>query len=212
MMRLRQVTTAAIGRRFEVESRRPWLWATLFCALFLHGSLATAFAAEAAPKELTAVVPKFLEKQDFDYGSGTLSNPGRYQQVYAASEFPAGLLKITELRFRPNRYVSTTFTTTIEKIEIHLSTTSKQPGKLSPKFAENAGSDDTVVLKGLLNISSKFAGPEDGPKEFDICVSLTTPFVYDPSKGNFLLDMRHNGSGACGLSGHGGDKNPASRS
>jgi hypothetical protein len=62
---------------------------------------------------------------------------------------------------------------------------------LNPTFALNVGPDDIAVLpEGQLNLSSAFTGPTLGPKDFDIVISFTNPFVYNPLKGNLLLDAR----------------------
>src|SRR5437879_3955989 len=39
-------------------------------------------------------------------------------------------------------------------------------------------------------------GPAVGPKDFDICITLMTPFIYDPANGNLLMDVRNTGGGA----------------
>jgi hypothetical protein len=82
------------------------------------------------------------------------------------------------------------FSSTLTSIEIDLSTTSASPGSLSTTFANNIGGDDTVVFpKGPLSLSSNFTPAAGGSKAFDIVITLTTPFSYDPSKGNLLLDV-----------------------
>ena len=76
-------------------------------------------------------------------------------------------------------------------IRINLSTTSQVPDGLSNTFAENVGADDTVVFNGALPLSSAVTGPDGGPKAFDIVITLQTPFWYDPTAGNLLLDVRN---------------------
>jgi hypothetical protein len=130
----------------------------------------------------------------------------RYQQVFAASAFAAlsGPHLITQIAFRPNVLpdadaAGAAFSATIPNIRIHLSTTSRvpdgdpdgDPAGLSTTFAENVGTNDTVVFNGALPLSSAFTGPEGGPKAFDIVIALQTPFWYDPTAGNLLLDVRN---------------------
>jgi hypothetical protein len=117
----------------------------------------------------------------------------RYQQVYKASEFTSfgGPIRVTEIAFRPDPFWGDAFQTTLPGVEIHLSTTSKVPDGLSTTFASNLGADDTLVFNGSLQLSSSFTGPVDGPKAFDVRIVLTTPFVYDPTAGNLLLDIRN---------------------
>ena len=135
----------------------------------------------------------------FDLGDLIL-NSARYQQVYDATEFSAlsGPAEITKILFRPD-VVGHAFSSTLSDIRIDLSTTSASAGGLSSTFASNVGADDTIVYGGAagssLSLSSSFTGPSGGPKAFDIAINLTTPFLYDPSQGNLLLDVRNFGGG-----------------
>ena len=40
-------------------------------------------------------------------------------------------------------------------------------------------------------LTSALNGPDAGPKEFDYIIALQAPFLYDPSAGNLLLDVRN---------------------
>lgn len=124
----------------------------------------------------------------------------RYQQVYAASEFASAgdSLLITQIAFRPDarifgipRDFGHPFSTTIGDISISLSTTTQAVDGLSLTFSENIGSDEKVVRTGPLTLSSADTGPDDGPKDFDILIDLSTPFFYRPALGNLLLDVRN---------------------
>ena len=130
-----------------------------------------------------------------DFGISTM----RYQQVYDSSQFSSlgGPKLITEIIFRPDAQSGQAFSSTLSSIQIDLSTTSAAPGGLSNTFANNVGADDKVVYGlGSLSLSSAFTGPANGPKDFDIVINLTTPFLYDPSKGNLLMDVRNFGGGS----------------
>lgn len=117
----------------------------------------------------------------------------RFQQVYGASEFAAlGLpVLITQIAFRPDRDAGHAFTSTWNDVHVHLSTTPMLPDGLSTTFANNIGADETEVFSGTWVHSSLFTGPTGGPKDFDIILTLTTPFLYNPANGNLLLDMLH---------------------
>ena len=81
-------------------------------------------------------------------------------------------------------------------IQINLSTTSATDDNLSLTFANNVGITDTIVFaRGPLSLSSAFTGSANGPKDFDIVITLTTPFFYDPSMGNLLMEVRNFGGG-----------------
>lgn len=117
--------------------------------------------------------------------------PIRYQQVIAASEFPSGPRWITRLALRPDAVGGRAFAESLSNIQINLSTTSKKPGGLSKTFGDNVGSDDLTVYSGKLALTSAFSGPDTGPKDFDIIITLKTAFLYDPSGGSLLLDVRN---------------------
>src|SRR6266404_326543 len=149
----------------------------------------------------TVVAPANLAIQDMVFGSGMLRGAG-YRMQEAYGHFPAQGMIITELRFRPDRFYGQAFTTTVASIQFNLSTTTRDPEALSNTFANNTGGDETVVFSGPLTISSQFSGPAGGPKDFDIAVPLTTPFLYNPAVGSLLLDIRNfSGSTASHLSG-----------
>jgi len=118
----------------------------------------------------------------------------RYQQVYASSDFPlSGPVIITQMLFRPDAYQGGAFSTVIPEVQIQLSTTSSAPDALNTTFSSNIGADDTIVFpKGPLALSSAFTGGPayfDKPYDFDIVINFSTPFMYDPKKGNLLFDV-----------------------
>jgi hypothetical protein len=116
----------------------------------------------------------------------------RYQQIYNANQFTAlsGPELVTQIAFRvSNDIFGNAFSSTLPSIQINLSTSSKTPLTLSGTFANNVGADDKVVFNGALSLSSK-----GDPNVFDVVIDLTTPFLYDPSKGSLLMDV-HNFKG-----------------
>jgi hypothetical protein len=118
-----------------------------------------------------------------------------YQQVYAASEFGSSHLLIAGVAFRPARHEKA-FASTLPAVSIYLSTTTASVGALSTSLADNLGSDNTLVRSGPLSLSSNFTGPQEGPKEFDIWIPFSTPFVYNPTAGNLLLYVINSGGGS----------------
>lgn len=115
----------------------------------------------------------------------------RFQQVYAASEFsnfPTAGGVITGIAFRANEPF---FGYTLSNIQVSFSTTLKSPDSLSPVFSENVGLDDLIVLgPGALNIPGAFPS---SPTYWDVVVPLASPFYYQPSNGNLLMDVRNYG-------------------
>jgi len=174
---------------------------TLLGALLLLGVISPAYAITpdiVVPNSLSNTEGNSNNGYPFDLAETGLSSQ-RYQQVYAASQFsglPSGGGFITQLIFRPDAGAGHAFTSTLPDIQIDLSTTSAGDDGLSTTYANNVGADDTVVFaRGHLTLSSAFTGPPNGPKDFDIIITLTTPFHYDPAHGNLLMDVRNFGGG-----------------
>jgi len=138
------------------------------------------------PNNLTNVEGNFNNEWPFSGGGSQ-----RYQQVYVSSQFAPLPQFITQIAFRPDGVFGGAFSGTIANVQIDLSTTSAMPNGLSLTFADNVGPNDTVVHSGPLTLSSAFTGPTGGPKDFDIVINLQTPFLYAPSAGNLLLDVRN---------------------
>ena len=118
------------------------------------------------------------------------SKPMRYQQVFDASQFsrlnPGGGV-INRIAFRGHG-PGTPFTGTVAQLQINLSTTSKTPDGLSSIFGENVGPNDAQVFSGPFQTAVTFTGD---PTNFEVVINFTTPFYYDPTKGNLLLDVRN---------------------
>ena len=115
----------------------------------------------------------------------------RYQQVFAASQFSTfgGAQLITEIDLRNGILVHEAFSSTISSIDISLSTTAKTPDGLSATFASNVGADNTQVYSGALTLSSTDAAGPGNTHVFDVRIILQTPFLYNPTLGNLLLDV-----------------------
>ena len=112
----------------------------------------------------------------------------RYQQVYGGARFaeinPKGVM-ITEIGWRINPLMTDGLISEQPNFQVSLSTTARNPDELSTVFAENIGSDETVVF----GPSGTFWPDED--HTFSYGIVLDSPFFYDPSKGNLLLDVRN---------------------
>jgi hypothetical protein len=118
------------------------------------------------------------------------SMPIRYQQVFDAGQFarlnPGGGL-INSIAFRGHG-PGTPFTATVPQLQVNLSTTTKTPDGLSSTFADNVSTDDTQVFSGPFQTAVTFTGDATN---FEVVISFSTPFYYDPAKGNLLLDVRN---------------------
>ena len=132
-----------------------------------------------------------IDDPDNDLFNANPLTSQRYQQVYAGSLFGGytAPLAIERISFRPDSVYGGAFTATLPNIQISLSTTPRTMAELTDVFAENVGSDETIIVNGALTLSSSFTGPAGGPMDFDIHIDLATPFNYDPSLGNLVMDV-----------------------
>jgi hypothetical protein len=126
----------------------------------------------------------------FPFGFGPIFGPAnRYQQVYNSNQFTSGPISISAIEFFNTQIPSGTIDTAT--YTFHLSTTSKAVNGLDTVvFNNNVGPDDQLFSSSVLT------GPLD-----PITHTLTitgTPFTYDPSKGNLLVDIFKSGGSAAG--------------
>ncbi|MCU0963102.1 MAG: S8 family serine peptidase, partial [Pirellulaceae bacterium] len=110
----------------------------------------------------------------------------RYQQIYAALQFPNGGV-IDEIRFR--RFSgSEPFTDLQLDVQIRLSYAATSVTTASTAFAQNVGENVTTVYDGLLVLSSTDDGT-NMPLSFDVVIDVDDAFVYDPARGDLLVDF-----------------------
>ena len=108
----------------------------------------------------------------------------RYQQIYAASQFPNGGV-IDELRFR-RAFFGEEFENLQLDVEIRVSYAARSTTNASYVFADNVGSGVTTVYDGMLTLSSTATTV---PLPFDVVIDVADTFVYDPSLGDLLVDF-----------------------
>jgi hypothetical protein len=121
----------------------------------------------------------------------------RYQQLFVSSQFAAlsGPRQITEVRFRPNATSTFPAWSTTANLNLRFSTTQTADDQLSLTFADNTGPDEAVVYDGPIDYGTTQVGPvPPGPMQFDVVITLQTPFTYDPAQGNLLMDVRRDGT------------------
>jgi hypothetical protein len=111
----------------------------------------------------------------FPFGGG-FNASNRYQQAYAASAFGSATpLLIKSVSFLRGQGVLLASTYTLS-----LSTIPKGIDNLSTTdFVSNLGADNSLFA--IRNLS--------GPAPATLTIQGTTPFLYDPSAGNLLLDI-----------------------
>jgi archaellum component FlaG (FlaF/FlaG flagellin family) len=146
------------------------------------------------------ILPSYFADHAGSAGDAMLNLPCRVQQVHDQSEFTNKPIFIREIRYRPWT-MQNAFTGTVGRLVVNLSTTSKTASNLSPFFSENTGPDVAGVFDGPLSVSSaSMTDTNSGAKQFDIRIPLKHGFLYDPSKGNLLVEVQtHGGLGHAGL-------------
>ena len=119
---------------------------------------------------------------------------GRQQEVFGRGQFQVGgPLLINQFAFRSAPGTGPV-NLTAAFVVVHLSTSAFAPNNgngntlITSTFANNLGSDNTLVYSKPVALSSPgCAGPSACP--FDLVFPLTTPFLYDPTKGFLLMDL-----------------------
>ena len=138
------------------------------------------------------VVPNGLGNVEGNSSSAALFGTSflRVVQVFSASELglsPGSSGLVTSVAFRLNGAGGQNFSGFWPGAGIFLSTTPRSPDSLTPVFNDNHGADvlnvfnDTFVIRAT-NTSAL-------PRTFEIVIPFTTPFWYDPSRGNLAMDV-----------------------
>ena len=108
-----------------------------------------------------------------------------YSQTYSSSFFGDTPVLLTGMRFRPDAQFGAAFTTTFSDVDVFIG------------FTDGTGPIPGAGIRaytGPLTLSSAFTGPSGGPKDFDIFIPFTIPFLYDPSSGNLQWRFRSFGT------------------
>jgi hypothetical protein len=164
--------------------------ASIVTSLLLLAAIRCAQAAE-----IKIVSPgAYINTEGEGAGVGGSFPPFRIQQVFPAEDFAA-------LGNKPHWLVNDTFRTDQSQTrpstlhypdnEFRYATTQRGPNNLSTRFADNLGSDFKHFYRGPWTLVADAQDPGPGPKEFykSSYASGVTPYLYDPSKGNLLLDV-----------------------
>jgi hypothetical protein len=175
-----------IGDKAMVKSPRLFL---IGGSLLLLAAIRCTHAAE-----IKIVSPSAYENIE---GEGSVDasccGPFRYQQVFPAADFAALGNKphwLVGLTFRPDQSVTSPGTVLGPDFEYRLTTMPVGPPNLNERFDDNLGSDFKHFYRGPQILVPEAQGPGPGPREFyksDFPAGVT-PYLYDPSQGNLLVD------------------------
>lgn len=111
----------------------------------------------------------------------------RFQQLLPGDAFP-GLMTFTQLAFREGSDVKVVMNAALD-VTVNLSVTQVNAGTLSTTFADNLGPVVTTVHSGSRNVALSGTLLADGTAPFEFALPFTSPFVYDPSQGNLLVEI-----------------------
>ena len=161
--------------------------------------LLAAFLGSCVTTELRAqviVVPNSLATNDGNTFVITPSGPAHSQQIYDASQF--GALSrpslLTQFAWRPDTIPGASgprlFT-----LQIRAATTTRSVAGMSTTFADNLGTNNTLVFDGTVNVTTQNLPGPGNTRQFDYVFTLTTPFLYDPAAGNLVLDLQLDSTG-----------------
>lgn len=157
----------------------------------------------AAAGAATVLIAGASPEIDGNYNSGFPFNTSlfrggsmRVQQVYEAGELAAlsGPHYLTAIAFRPDGAYGTGFNAATLDLRIDLSTTPLGADDLAPTFADNIGPDRRTVFEGTIVLPGAASPLTGSARLFDIVFALTDPFLFDPARGNLLLDIRSYGT------------------
>ncbi|MBN9415532.1 hypothetical protein ABS71_18340 [bacterium SCN 62-11] len=113
----------------------------------------------------------------------------RWQQVFSAAELTGFVgQNLDQIAYQT---VQGATGYTISSLVISVSTSNNAPGSLSSIFANNIGSDNTVVF----NQANVTVGANSSSGGFDFALPFTTPFLY--TGGDLLIDVLAGGSSSA---------------
>src|SRR5688500_11286576 len=173
-----------IGLRFDSRNaarfRIALRWASAMLAMLLW--LPTA-AAE------TWTIPSGAETRENSRNIGapfSIRDDIVAQQIYSSSLFPAlstpgQFLQLDGIAFRLSTQGTISFSSeaTFDRVEILLSTGN---GPFSTSLPQNHGGNISTVYDQALTLRGNVP-PGTIPSSFDLQITFTTPFVYNPSEG-----------------------------
>ena len=140
-------------------------------------------------QEIQIVAPNGLENSSGNDSGPMISAPRRVQVLYDAEHLASdGVIEITSLAWRTDESQAISLISTDDEVSIRLSTIERP--FLTTDFEFNIGADELEVYMGSVTLDIE-GGMQ--PEEFLQKIDFTTPFRYDPSVGNLLVDYEFTG-------------------
>jgi hypothetical protein len=118
--------------------------------------------------------------------------------IHDASQFGAlpGPSFLTKFAYRPDTILDQSGPRSLT-LRIYASTTSRSATEPSTTFAENLGTNNTLVFDGTVTVTTGNLPGPGNTRQFDYVFPFTTPFLYDPAAGNLILDLQIEASGSA---------------
>ena len=122
----------------------------------------------------------------------------RWLHIHDASQFGAlsGPSFLTKFAYRPDKVLGQSGPRSLI-LRIYASTTSRSVSEPSTTFAENLGTNNTLVFDGTVNLTTGNLPGPGNTRQFDYVFPFTTPFLYDPAVGNLVLDLQIEANGSA---------------
>lgn len=132
----------------------------------------------------------------FPWGSTSTTFPGlRTQLIYDSSNFTSqGVVSpivITRLRWRANGSTSTWVGGVYANATVSLGTCPVDQALVTANFVNQQGPDFTACYTGPVQFLAGTGAGTTVPGPTVVDVALSTPFVYDPSLGDLVIDCDH---------------------
>jgi hypothetical protein len=123
----------------------------------------------------------------FPFGTDTTSTSNyqsgaTYQQIYSSTDFSGSPILITQLAFSTSSIISNATSATLG-LDVHLGIAGTSAANPSTTFSANRGSNYQDVFSGTLTFTPALNNT------FDMVLNLSSPFLYNPSQGDLLLNI-----------------------
>jgi hypothetical protein len=183
----------AISQKETKRTKARGLGCAFLLAVFLGSCVMTELRAQ------VVVVPNALATND---GNLSLTTPVggptsvRETTIYDAAQFAdlSGPSFLTQFAYRPDRILGQSGPRSFT-LRIYASTTRRSVAGLSSTFAENRGTNNTLVFDGTVNVTTRNLPGPGNTRQFDVVFPFTTPFLYDPATGNLVLEIQFSANG-----------------
>jgi hypothetical protein len=145
----------------------------------------------ASGEPIKIVSPSAQKNVEGDSSVQPAATPNKIQFLFPAADFaglPANQRWLVAFNGRGDQTQTQTVDWIYPDIDIWMSTTNKTSATLSTVFADNHGPNKTHVHDGQYALRILGSG---SPRDFAPGMRFQTPFYYDPSQGNLLIEQIH---------------------